>query len=259
MRQVWVIAALLALSNIPATTQETAEPQTTAIPDAKAANHPVQLMFPEAEFPIEAEREQKEGVCLVSMIVDTSGAPQNLSIVRCSDPMFAENSLAAAARSKFKPATTSDGKPVPVKISVEINFRLAAFNGSIRNYGLPAQIRYSFITPPGITSFNPDANGVYPLSKTIDPPRMVKFLDDGFGRVALPLDVGVSCDVILTINPKGVPSSPQVTRCDNSILEKPAIASLLRSRYKPGKMNGKAVPVRVSVHLVYNGTVPSEK
>ncbi len=256
MRQVWLIAVFLAISSISALTQETAEPQTTDVPDVKAVNHPVPLSVPEAEFPVEAKKEQKEGVCQVSLIVDSKGDPQNPTIIRCSDPIFAENSIVAAAGYKFKPATTQDGKPVPVRISIEVNFRLTSYDGISKNFGVPPQVRYLFITPPGITSFNPDSSGVYPLSKAIDSPKMVKFVDDAFGRAALPFEAGVSCDVILTINHKGNPSNPQVTRCDKSVLERPAVASLLQSHYKPGKLSGRAVSVRVSVHLIYGGTQP---
>ena len=45
-----------------------------------------------------------------------------------SDPIFADNSLAAVMKYKFTPALTQDGKAVPVKVSVEVNYRFEVGN-----------------------------------------------------------------------------------------------------------------------------------
>jgi len=47
-----------------------------------------------------------------------------------------------------------------------------------------------------------------------------------------------------------------VTNCVRPALEKPAIESLLKSKYKPGMVNGNAVPMRASIHLEYGGDTP---
>jgi hypothetical protein len=80
---------------------------------------------------------------------------------------------------------------------------------------------------------------------------MTSFVDEGYGDNAF-MDAGKSaCDIVLTISDKGKPSDPQVIHCERPALEKLAVQSLLKSHYKPGKMNGKAVPIRASVHLEY--------
>jgi hypothetical protein len=63
-----------------------------------------------------------------------------------------------------------------------------------------------------------------------------------------------ACDIVITISPKGKASDPQVTHCGNSYLEKPAVQSLLKSKYKPGQVNGRPVPMRASIHLEYGET-----
>ena len=60
---------------------------------------------------------------MVTIIVDWRGIPQNLRIVRSLGMGLDEKALDAVRRYRFKPAM-KDGKPVPVMMTVEVNFRL---------------------------------------------------------------------------------------------------------------------------------------
>jgi len=84
---------------------------------------PVPVVWPEAEFSDEARRAKYQGVCLVSLIVDTQGNPQNPRVVRPLGMGLDEKALEAVRKYKFKPAM-KEGKPVPVQITIEVNFRL---------------------------------------------------------------------------------------------------------------------------------------
>ncbi len=85
---------------------------------------PVPLFQPEAEFSDEARRAKYQGVCLVSLIVDTQGNPQNVHIVRALGMGLDEKAMEAVRRYKFKPAMRDGKTPVPVQVNVEVNFRL---------------------------------------------------------------------------------------------------------------------------------------
>ncbi len=75
------------------------------------------------EFSDEARRAKYQGVCLVSLIVDAQGHPQNIRIVRRLGMGLDEKAEEAVRQYIFKPAYFQ-GKPVPVQISVEVNFRI---------------------------------------------------------------------------------------------------------------------------------------
>jgi periplasmic protein TonB len=62
-------------------------------------------------------------VCLISLIVDAQGNPQNPRVVQRLGMGLDEKALEAVLKYRFKPAK-KDGKPVPVRISVMVNFRL---------------------------------------------------------------------------------------------------------------------------------------
>jgi TonB family protein len=84
---------------------------------------PVPLFEPEAEFSDEARRAKYQGVCLVALIVDAQGNPQNVHVIRPLGMGLDEKAMEAVRKYKFKPAMKS-GQPVPVYVNVEVNFRL---------------------------------------------------------------------------------------------------------------------------------------
>lgn len=85
---------------------------------------PVPLNQVEAEFSDEARRAKYQGVCLISLIVDAQGNPQNPRVVRTLGMGLDEKALEAVRKYKFKPAMKDGKTPVPVMITVEVNFRL---------------------------------------------------------------------------------------------------------------------------------------
>ena len=85
---------------------------------------PVPLNSVEAEFSDEARRAKYQGVCLISLIVDAQGNPQNPRVIRALGMGLDEKALEAVRKYKFKPAMKDGKTPVPVMITVEVNFRL---------------------------------------------------------------------------------------------------------------------------------------
>jgi TonB family protein len=83
-----------------------------------------QLVFaPDPEFSDEARRAKYQGVCVVSLIVDAQGNPQRVQVVRHLGMGLDEKAVEAVRQYKFKPATLQ-GKPVPVEVNIEVNFRI---------------------------------------------------------------------------------------------------------------------------------------
>ena len=85
---------------------------------------PVPLFEPEAEFSDEARRAKYQGVCIVALIVDTQGNPQNVHVIRPLGMGLDEKAIEAVRKYKFKPAMRDGRTPVPVMVNVEVNFRL---------------------------------------------------------------------------------------------------------------------------------------
>lgn len=92
-------------------------------PGVGGVTQPIPIVTPEAEFSDEARRAKYQGVCMVSVIVDTEGNPRNPHVIQPLGMGLDEKALAAVQGYRFKPAR-KDGKPVPVIITVAVNFHL---------------------------------------------------------------------------------------------------------------------------------------
>lgn len=84
---------------------------------------PVPFNSVEARYTPEARKARINGKCLISLIVDRQGMPQDIKMVKTLDPGLDQNAIDAVGGYRFKPAMRN-GEPVPVKITVEINFRI---------------------------------------------------------------------------------------------------------------------------------------
>jgi len=76
------------------------------------------------EFSDEARRAKYQGLCLISLIVDAQGNPQNPRVIRTLGMGLDEKALEAVRQYKFRPAMKDGRTPVPVQITIEVNFRL---------------------------------------------------------------------------------------------------------------------------------------
>jgi periplasmic protein TonB len=85
---------------------------------------PVPLNDVEAEFSDEARRAKYQGVCVIQLIVDAHGNPQNPRVIQPLGMGLDEKALEAVRKYRFKPAMKDGKTPVPVMITVEVNFRL---------------------------------------------------------------------------------------------------------------------------------------
>jgi periplasmic protein TonB len=86
-------------------------------------SNPILIYAPDPEFSDEARRAKYQGICVVGLIVDIQGNPQRVHIVRPLGMGLDEKALEAVRQYKFKPAMFK-GRPVPVEVDIEVNFRI---------------------------------------------------------------------------------------------------------------------------------------
>jgi TonB family protein len=88
-----------------------------------SVSSPVPLSTPEAEYSDEGRRKNINGKCLVSLFVDSYGLPRDLMLMRSLEPTMDQKALEAVNRYRFKPALRDGLEPVPVMITIEVNFQ----------------------------------------------------------------------------------------------------------------------------------------
>jgi periplasmic protein TonB len=84
---------------------------------------PTAISAPDPQYTEEARRVKKQGTCTLWLIVDSSGHPRDIRVVRGLGFGLDQKALEAVRNWRFQPAL-KDGKPVDVQISVEVEFHL---------------------------------------------------------------------------------------------------------------------------------------
>jgi TonB family protein len=84
---------------------------------------PHALYSPDPEYSDEARKAKYMGTVVLVLVVDSSGAPTNVQIVRPLGLGLDERAVNAVSSWRFRPAER-DGQPVSVAINVEVNFHL---------------------------------------------------------------------------------------------------------------------------------------
>lgn len=85
---------------------------------------PTPIRTPNAIYTDDARRRKLQGECFIRLIVDANGFPQNPQVVRSLDPGLDERALEAVRHYRFNPAVKKGAGPVPVVITIAVNFRL---------------------------------------------------------------------------------------------------------------------------------------
>jgi TonB family protein len=85
---------------------------------------PVLLNHVEAEYSDYARKQRIQGICALSLIVDANGMPQDVHVVKSLEPSLDDNAVDAVKQFRFKPAMKDGTTPVPVVITVEVDFHL---------------------------------------------------------------------------------------------------------------------------------------
>jgi protein TonB len=83
----------------------------------------VVLSAVDPEYSDEARRSKYTGIVVVALVVDPSGMPQRVHVVRHLGMGLDEKAIEAVRQYRFKPAEYQ-GRPVPVEVNIEVNFQI---------------------------------------------------------------------------------------------------------------------------------------
>jgi TonB family protein len=84
---------------------------------------PILRFSPNPQFTDAARAAGFQGIVVVGLIVDENGNPRNIHIVRSLGMGLDERAIEAVRQYRFTPAMYR-GKPVPVEVNIQVNFRL---------------------------------------------------------------------------------------------------------------------------------------
>jgi TonB family protein len=103
----------------------------------------------------------------------------------------------------------------------------------------------------------PDKDGAYALSDAIVPPALTNAVPAAYPADAPDADRPHSIVLSVVVGVDGVPSGIHTIRSDSGPYEAAAIAAVQQSRFQPGTLDGKPVPVRVVVRVPFFHLAPA--
>jgi TonB family protein len=89
----------------------------------RGVSAPRAIFTPDPEYSGLARKAAYQGTCVLWLIVDAKGTPQNIKVQRSLGMGLDEKAIEAVRAWRFTPAM-KDGQPVAVQINVEVTFRL---------------------------------------------------------------------------------------------------------------------------------------
>jgi TonB family protein len=104
----------------------TASPNAARIYHTSITTPPRLLYAPAPQFPAALSGTLPTGwqaLVVVGLLVDAEGTPQQVHVVRAFGRGFDEKAVEAVKKYRFSPAIV-DGKPVPLEVNVEVNFKV---------------------------------------------------------------------------------------------------------------------------------------
>ncbi|MGB0065666.1 MAG: energy transducer TonB [Terracidiphilus sp.] len=195
---------------------------------------PVVLYQPEPEFSDEARRAKYQGVCVIALIVDAQGNPQNVHVVRTLGMGLDQKAIEAVRTWRFKPAMKDGTTPVPVMVTVEVNFHL--YSGKKPNRSAAA-IRS--LPSSGTTLGN------------VKPPVLVNYVEPEYSDYGRKNRISGNCVIGLTVAPNGMPQNVHVIESLEPSLDENAVAAVKQWFYKPTMKDGHAVAFEGSVKIKF--------
>lgn len=95
----------------------------TYVPGRGGVTQPRVLYDPDPEYSDEARRAKFQGAVILALVIGPDGRPRDMRVQRSAGMGLDEKAMEAVNQWKFQPAML-DGRPVAVRISVEVTFRL---------------------------------------------------------------------------------------------------------------------------------------
>ncbi len=190
--------------------------------DVKA--HPISIPTP--TYPEEAKKKRIEGKVTLKVVVNVDGSVSDVSVLEGPE-IFRQAAIDAALHWQFRPAE-HNGKVVPVWVVLPIEFSLGS-------------------TDPQLTSPVPiDADG-----NEVDIPRffVVEAPPELLQSVKSVYPPGVTVRLELKVNVDG--SSDVKVLKGPEEFHQAAIHAISQYRFKPGTLNGKVVPVRMTQSIIF--------
>jgi len=99
----------------------------------------------------------------------------------------------------------------------------------------------------------PDQDGVYYVGPEVSEPVLVSTVSVPYPRTPYTKGIQGMTVMAMVINAKGIPEHIQVVHKHGDAFDRASVAGVMQSRFQPGTLAGKPVPVWIDVRVVFHG------
>ena len=241
--------SILALAAVVALAPAAASAQQQPVRVGGNVTAPERVRYVPPVYPGEAVSARVSGIVILEAVVGTGGDVSDAKVLK-SIPLLDEAALDAVRQWRYTP-TTLNGVPVPVIMTVTVNFTIDG--GSQMSNTAPNPAMGSIqMSSTGQSSLAQEWNGAPPIriGGTVPAPERVKYVSPVYpalaqqskvsGIVILEAIIDESGNVAMTKVIKSVP-----------MLDDAALAAASQWKYTPTLVNGVAVPVLITVTVSF--------
>jgi TonB family protein len=197
------------------------------------------------QYTLAAKAARIEGTVTLECVVGVDGSVGEVRVTKPLSSALDAEAVKALKQWRFKPGT-KDGKPVRVRVSVEISFQLATGSGQPL---FPLRPLGSAGSPLAAKA---DEGPIYVPGKGVVPPVVVKEAKPQYTPAAKAAGIEgmVTLECVVLID--GSVGEVRVTKPLDESLDEEAIKAIRQWRFLPGTKDGKPVQVRVDIEMTFS-------
>ncbi|HYT73492.1 MAG TPA: energy transducer TonB [Vicinamibacterales bacterium] len=217
MRITLAIAALSILVSAPALAQSGTDP---VYPVGNGVMAPVPVKEVQPNYTKEAMRRMVQGMVELSTVVLTDGTVGEVRVTKPLDQDLDQEAIKAVKQWQFKPGT-KDGKPVNVRVVLELTFTLR------------------------------EGSPVYRAGKEVSAPVLIKEVKPDYPESARQSGVHGTVEMEGIVGVDGAITGIRVTKSLDERLDQEAMKALAQWTFKPGEKDGAPVRVWVNIEMTF--------
>ena len=250
MRLISLFALALSLVTGPVAAQAPQTAETRVYKPTDGVLAPVLVKEVKPQYTADAMRARVQGVVTLECVVQPDGAIGEARVTKSLNPGLDQEAIKAVKQWRFKPGR-KDGKPVPVRVTLEVTFTLRdtpAAGGAAKPPLFPVRP----LTPgdAGSAGQLEDAR-VYKPGAGVSAPVVVKEVKPQYTSDAK--DAKIQGTVVLecVVRVDGTIGDVTVITSLDAGLDEEAIKAVKQWRFEPGTKDGKPVPVLVTLEMTF--------
>ncbi len=189
-------------------------------------------------------RARVQGVVSLECVVQPDGTIGGVRVTKALSPGLDQEAIKAVRQWRFKPGR-KDGKPVPVRVTLEMTFTL-------RDAPAPPLFPVPPLAPgdaPG--TGQPEATRAFKPGAGVSAPVVVKEVRPQYTPDAKEARIQGVVTLECVVNIDGTIGDVKVIRSLDAGLDQEAIKAVRQWRFEPGTKDGKPVPVLVALEMTF--------